>query len=285
MAVNPRSSTPARALPTQGGAKELPPAGATGRGLERVARVINPGGWAVESERPIATLLGSCVAVCLIDPQLHLAGMNHFLLPSGQPGGSRRSTDEDTVLHGDYAMEVLRNAMYARGASPARLIAKAFGGGNVVNAIQMAIGSRNAEFAREWLQREGIPLLSSDLGGRGRARWCSTPSRAMRFAAAQPSTAPRRLPWPMQRMPTKKLCSNVLLPLLRRKRKSSCSSAAVHAVVASPCWCCVHCALAALGAAAVAGVVVGGSGGGVGGLGVAPGRARRCAPRAPAPGL
>ena len=92
MAVNPRSSTPVRALPTQGGAKELPPAGATGRGLERVARVINPGGWAVESERPIATLLGSCVAVCLIDPQLHLAGMNHFLLPSGQPGGSRRST-------------------------------------------------------------------------------------------------------------------------------------------------------------------------------------------------
>lgn len=156
MAVNPRPSPPVSALP--------PPAGATGRGLERVARVINPGGWAVENERPIATLLGSCVAVCLIDPQLHLAGMNHFLLPSGQPGGSRR-TDEDTVLHGDYAMEVLRNAMYARGASPARLVAKAFGGGNVVNAIQMAIGSRNAEFAREWLQREGIPLLSSDLGG------------------------------------------------------------------------------------------------------------------------
>ena len=93
MAVNPRSSTPTRALPTQGGAKELPPAGATGRGLERVARVINPGGWAVESERPIATLLGSCVAVCLIDPQLHLAGMNHFLLPSGQPGGSRPSSE------------------------------------------------------------------------------------------------------------------------------------------------------------------------------------------------
>ena len=165
MAVNPRSSTPTRALPTQGGAKELPPAGATGRGLERVARVINPGGWAVESERPIATLLGSCVAVCLIDPQLHLAGMNHFLLPSGQPGGSRRSTDEDTVLHGDYAMEVLRNAMYARGASPARLIAKAFGGGNVVNAIQMAIGSRNAEFAQRYLELEKIRLAAHDLGG------------------------------------------------------------------------------------------------------------------------
>lgn len=165
MAVKPRSSPTVGALSARGGPKEPPPAGATGRGLERVARVINPGGWAVERERPIATLLGSCVAVCLIDPQLHLAGMNHFLLPSGQPGGSHRSNDEDIVLHGDYAMEVLRNAMYARGASPARLVAKAFGGGNVVNAIQMAIGSRNAEFAHEWLQREGIPLLASDLGG------------------------------------------------------------------------------------------------------------------------
>lgn len=165
MAVKPRFSAPMGALPGRAKAQELPPAGAAGRGLERLARVINPGGWAVETERPIATLLGSCVAVCLIDPQLHLVGMNHFLLPSGQPGGSRRNADEDTVLHGDYAMEVLRNAMYARGASPARLVAKAFGGGNVVNAIQMAIGARNAEFAREWLQREGIPLLSSDLGG------------------------------------------------------------------------------------------------------------------------
>lgn len=143
----------------------LADAGQTGRTLERQARIINPGGWAVESERPIATLLGSCVAVCLFDPQLRLAGMNHFLLPSGAASGSRRNNSEDIILHGDYAMEVLRNAMYARGAAPQRLVAKAFGGGNVVNAIQMAIGTRNAEFAHQWLQREGIPLLASDLGG------------------------------------------------------------------------------------------------------------------------
>ena len=151
-----------RTFPMHPAPKDLPPAGSTGRGLERVARVINPGGWAVERERPIATLLGSCVAVCFYDPQLCLAGMNHFLLPTGR---RRSGDDDDTVLHGDYAMEVLRNAMYARGASPARLVAKAFGGGNVVNSIQMAIGARNAEFAREWLQREGIALVAADFGG------------------------------------------------------------------------------------------------------------------------
>jgi chemotaxis protein CheD len=134
----------------------------TAKELERLAVNINPGGWSVQTERPIATLLGSCVAVCFYDPKLKLAGMNHFLLPSR---ASAKLSEEDIILNGDYAMEVLRNAMYAKGASPARLVAKAFGGGNIVNSIQMAIGERNAEFAVEWLKREGIPLVASDFGG------------------------------------------------------------------------------------------------------------------------
>jgi chemotaxis protein CheD len=138
------------------------PTPTSGRELERQALNINPGGWSVQTERPIATLLGSCVAVCFYDPKLRLAGMNHFLLPSR---ASSKLMDEDVVLNGDYAMEVLRNAMYAKGAAANRLVAKAFGGGNIVNSIQMAIGARNAEFAKEWLQREGIPLVASDFGG------------------------------------------------------------------------------------------------------------------------
>lgn len=138
------------------------PSPTTARELERLALNINPGGWSVQTERPIATLLGSCVAVCLFDPKLRLAGMNHFLLPSRS---SNKLADEDIVLNGDYAMEVLRNAMYAKGAQAGRLVAKAFGGGNIVSSINMAIGERNAEFAREWLDREGIPLVASDFGG------------------------------------------------------------------------------------------------------------------------
>jgi chemotaxis protein CheD len=134
----------------------------SGRSLERSALNINPGGWSVQTERPIATLLGSCVAVCFYDPRLRLAGMNHFLLPSR---ASTKLADEDVVLNGDYAMEVLRNAMYAKGAQASRLVAKAFGGGNIVSSIQMAIGERNADFAREWLEREKIPLVASDFGG------------------------------------------------------------------------------------------------------------------------
>ena len=134
----------------------------SGRELDRIARNINPGEWAVEDSRPIATLLGSCVTVCLFDEKLGLAGMNHFLLPS-RIGKSRDATD--IALAGDYAMEVLVNAMFARGARKERLVAKAFGGGAIVTSISMDIGARNAAFATEWLLREGIPLLATDFAG------------------------------------------------------------------------------------------------------------------------
>ena len=134
----------------------------TGKDYERMARNINPGGWAIETSQPISTLLGSCVAVCLYDPRLRIGGMNHFLLPT-----SSRSSDADVdiILNGDYSMEVLVNGMLNKGAQKSRLVAKAFGGGTIISSIKMAIGERNSSFAKEWLEREGIPLLASDFNG------------------------------------------------------------------------------------------------------------------------
>ncbi|MCX7169778.1 MAG: chemotaxis protein CheD [Proteobacteria bacterium] len=132
------------------------------RDLELSARNIHPGQWAVEESRPIATLLGSCVAVCLFDPKLHFGGINHFMLPL-----RTRSTDNeyDSLLRGDYAMEVLVNAMLGKGAQKQRMVAKAFGGGNVVSSLRKSIGDGNISFTKSWLEREGIPLVSSDFGG------------------------------------------------------------------------------------------------------------------------
>ena len=132
------------------------------RHLERIAHNIHPGGWSIDDRRPLTTLLGSCVAVCLYDPVIRLAGMNHFLLPSQHGKGN---DDTDIILAGDYSLEVLVNGMLARGARKERMVAKAFGGGVITAAIQTAIGERNSVFAREWLLREGIPLIASDFGG------------------------------------------------------------------------------------------------------------------------
>lgn len=153
------------------------------RELERSSRNINPGGWAVDNDRAISTLLGSCVAVCLYDPKLHLAGMNHFLLPSRQ---ARQDDDTDVILNGDYSMEVLVNSMLGKGARKERLVAKAFGGGTIVTSIQMAIGQRNAEFAREWLEREGIPLVASDFGGAWSRKVVFTPLNGDAFCRRMP---------------------------------------------------------------------------------------------------
>jgi chemotaxis protein CheD len=135
-------------LPT---ALEPAPAGLSAKEYERLAFNINPGGWLVEQKQPLATLLGSCVAVCLFDPQLKLGGMNHFMLPSRRDTSSSQD-DTDMVLSGDYAMEVLLNAMLAKGARKDRLVAKAFGGGTIVTSIRMAIGAAS-DFLGPWSRK------------------------------------------------------------------------------------------------------------------------------------
>ena len=131
------------------------------RDIERLSRNIRPGEWAVEAERPISTLLGSCVAVCLFDLALGLAGMNHFMLPQMKQG---THADEDVLLAGDACMEALLNAMLQRGAAKHRMRAKAFGGGAVIDTAvpgSLNVGKRNADFAHQWLEREEAELRAS----------------------------------------------------------------------------------------------------------------------------
>jgi chemotaxis protein CheD len=132
--------------------------------IERMSRSISPGEWAVEMQRPVSTLLGSCVAVCLYDPTVGVGGMNHFMLPNMRRRDG--SAEVDTLLSGDYAMEILLNGILGRGGARHRLKAKAFGGGTIISGIAASgIGARNAEFTREWLEREGIELVASDFLG------------------------------------------------------------------------------------------------------------------------
>ena len=132
--------------------------------IERLARNVHPGAWLIDSEKPLATLLGSCVTVCLFDPGLKIGGINHFMLPEM---GRSKYGDVDSLLSGDFAMEALLNALLGKGVKKVRLQAKAFGGGTIIDAGEgsLSIGLRNAGFAKEWLQREGIPLVSSDFLG------------------------------------------------------------------------------------------------------------------------
>ena len=110
----------------------------------------------------LTTILGSCVAACLHDPQAGVGGMNHFLLPGNDDGHS------SAHRHGVHAMELLVNGLLQRGARRERLQAKLFGGARMLQGLT-DIGTLNADFAERFIQRERITLSSSCLrGDRGR---------------------------------------------------------------------------------------------------------------------
>lgn len=130
------------------------------RGGARVIHVIQ--GQYGLSERPddvLSTVLGSCVATCLCDPELGIGGMNHFLLP-GETGARSGS-----MKYGVHAMELLINALLRRGARRERLRARVYGGANMMANLP-PIGSANAEFALWFLRNEGIRCVGQCLGGR-----------------------------------------------------------------------------------------------------------------------
>jgi chemotaxis receptor (MCP) glutamine deamidase CheD len=108
----------------------------------------------------LQTLLGSCVAVCLWDPVTCIGGMNHILLPGTGDGSDCSSR------YGVHAMELLINAIMNKGGDRRKLVAKAFGAGNVVASLQSpTIGELNTAFVRGFLATEGIPLVAQRLGG------------------------------------------------------------------------------------------------------------------------
>jgi chemotaxis protein CheD len=112
----------------------------------------------------LTTLLGSCVAACIRDPQAGVGGMNHFLLP-GQGGAAARESESYCV----HLMELLVNGLLKRGARRERLEAKLFGGARAMEGLS-DIGAKNAAFAEHFLQYEGINYIGGSLGGEGGRR-------------------------------------------------------------------------------------------------------------------
>jgi chemotaxis protein CheD len=129
-----------------------------------------------------ATVLGSCVAVCLFDPVRGVGGMNHFLLPDAPPGTL------PTATFGVHAMELLVNAVMRSGGERTALVAKTFGGANVA-AGRIGVGARNATFVTDFLRDEGITCLAASLGGqKARRVWFhpATGRARMAFVDADP---------------------------------------------------------------------------------------------------
>lgn len=132
-------------------------------------------------EDVIATVLGSCVAVCLFDLDRGAGGMNHILLPDLDGAEGRRT------LFGAHAMELLINDLLKVGCRKSNLRGKVFGGARMIASLGRA-GAMNGEFADRYLASEGIPIESRSLGGTLARRvefWPASGRARMRFIEDQ----------------------------------------------------------------------------------------------------
>jgi chemotaxis protein CheD len=119
----------------------------------------------VREPAEIITVLGTCVAVCLWDPQRGVGGMNHYLLPHVLTGTVA------SPRFGSCAFATLVREVTASGGRRSHLLAKVFGG--MQSRFRAGgdddLGRANAALALSLLDEAGIPIVASDIGGeRGR---------------------------------------------------------------------------------------------------------------------
>lgn len=108
----------------------------------------------------VSTILGSCVSVCVWDPQSKIGGINHFVLPHFA------GTGRLSPRFGNVAIASLIESLCALGTRTDRLMAKIFGGAGVLGtAGGEDLGARNVVVARTILEEEGIPVVGEDVGG------------------------------------------------------------------------------------------------------------------------
>ncbi len=127
---------------------------------------IQPGEYYVShSSELISTVLGSCIAACIRDPQIGIGGMNHFMLPGDSgPNTGAGACLSTAARYGNYAMEHLINTILANGGRRERLEIKLFGGGRMLHSMA-DIGNRNIRFIHDYLRTETLPVCAENLGG------------------------------------------------------------------------------------------------------------------------
>ena len=132
------------------------------------AAKILPGEYYVTlHDEMITTVLGSCVSACVRDRRLGVGGMNHFMLPLSENGGSWGGGSDDLVStatrYGNYAMEHMINEILKHGGQKKNLEAKVFGGGRIMKDLS-DVGAKNIRFIEDYLKTEGITLIADDVG-------------------------------------------------------------------------------------------------------------------------
>lgn len=108
----------------------------------------------------IATILGSCVSLCLFDRANHFGGMNHYIYPAAK---NRLAA---TASYGDAAILALYRSLLELGAKKNNLSAKIIGGAYLQNnSDSRLISLKNVDMCRRLVQKLNIKIAAQDTGG------------------------------------------------------------------------------------------------------------------------
>jgi len=112
----------------------------------------------------VYTTLGSCISACIRDRVAGIGGMNHFMLPASADMNGWKSAGLSVInRYGNFAMEHLINDILKNGGKRQNLEVKVFGGGRII-ANMTDVGMRNINFVRDYIQTEGLKIVSEDVG-------------------------------------------------------------------------------------------------------------------------
>lgn len=149
----------------------------------------------IASNDPSAELvtysLGSCLGVTAYDPKQRVGGLLHLMLPSSTLDA--RKAAARPYLFVDTGVPRLFHALYSFGAEKRRLAVKAAGGAHLLDDENMfKIAERNLAALRAILERNGVRLGSTDVGGR-RSRNLRLDLASGDVTVESPGQPPRRL--------------------------------------------------------------------------------------------
>ncbi len=134
-----------------------------------VRRIVGIGEFAVSNvadEVIVTHALGSCIAVCLWDPETRVAGLLHFLLPDAAINLERARTQP--AAFANSGIPLLFQAAYAAGLDKQRCKVRLIGGAEVAGMGGLGslnVGKRNALAARSILWRNGVLIAAEATGG------------------------------------------------------------------------------------------------------------------------
>jgi chemotaxis protein CheD len=118
----------------------------------------------------VKTVLGSCVSVTMHCPILKIGGITHSLLPFPIPGTTLQPGHRGRFVIS--SINLLFERLLSNGAVRNSLEVKIFGGGQmflpdpdrpVLKSLN--IGRRNVETALETIQKHGLSVTTTDVGG------------------------------------------------------------------------------------------------------------------------